>query len=682
MLNKIIRFHLPLLALLIPLFFLPITPDFFKFNKTYLIYTLATSALLFSSLKIINEKKINLNLSPTIISLLVLIILLVLSSIIQSPIKYISLTGQTALFTSFLILFLSITSTISSKEESKNIIKQTIYYLSATFFIVSVVKLLSYSGILESTGITWLNSNLFDTTGGPIAFLGFSLPILPLLIYLGLKSKSKLLKILLLLSSATGLTAIIVTLIPIVTQLKTSPLPILPFSAGWSIAVDTFKNIRTGLLGTGPNTYLYAFTRLRPASLNLTELWNVRFSNSSSFILTLLTTVGLPATITFIFALTKPLQEIKKTKTKNLSEKAIFLGLLLHLIFLFFIPENIIIITNAFIFLILAVILLPSKNKVINMETKPVILPILLVIPTLILASFFWILASRSYAANFYTYKALELINTNAIESYNYQAKAYNLDPNNTTYRINFSQTSLALASTLAAKENPTDQDKKDINQLIQQAIREANNATQINPSDIIAWENLAQIYRQLINYADGARDWSIASYLQAERIDPTNPQLKLDIGGLFLSLNDPQEAIKMFSRAVEIKPNWANGYYNLAAAYKANKSDAKALEQMRIVVQLVDPTSDDYQKASNELKALEETVGKQQNQPTTEDAQPTNNQTQNIELITPSPIPSPAPENKIVLPEDSAPIIPSPTPEETTPTTSPSTTPEAIITP
>jgi len=223
-----------------------------------------------------------------------------------------------------------------------------------------------------------------------------------------------------------------------------------------------------------------------------------------------------------------------------------------------------------------------------------------------------------------------------------------------------------------------SDQDKQDLTQLVEQAIREAKNATQLNPGSVVVWENLASTYRQLINFAEGAPDWAIASYSQAIRLDPTNPTLRLDLGGVLLTLKDYDGAVKLFEQAIERKSDWPNAHYNLASAYIAKESYSLALAEMRIVVQLLDPNTEDYQKAQDELKELEKMVPAAA-APTDPNAPESNQQApEDIQLVTPTPLPSPA--EPVELPDNAGPDIPEPTPEEPTPTPTteePSPTPE-----
>ena len=236
----------------------------------------------------------------------------------------------------------------------------------------------------------------------------------------------------------------------------------------------------------------------------------------------------------------------------------------------------------------------------------------------------------------------------------------------------------MALANALASQEEPSDEDRNNIIQLIQQAIREAKNATALDPNSPIAWQNLASVYRQLIGLADNAESWTVAAYTQAIALDPVNPQLRLDLGGVYFSLGNYEEAIRLFSQAVEAKPDWANAYYNLAAAYSQAQAYPQAVQAMRIVVDLLEPTSPDYQTAQDQLKELEK-LAESAAPPAQEGEQlpPVDGEpAQQPELITPTPIPSPSIE-PIQLPDGSGIDLPAepetqPQPEEENPTQQP----------
>ena len=667
---------LPLTALLIPLFFLPITPNFFDFNKNYLLFILASISLICFCLRSITRRQIQLTLSPASFPLFFLTIILILSSIFQSPNTHRALFEHTAPIVSLIIIFI----TTTSSQKNKQIIKNTFYALIASTLLASLISIYQISDLNAFSSIVWLQNKTFSPLGNPFSLITFLFPLLPAFIFLIFKTKSTWEKTFLVVTS-------VIILLALATQIKlylppnqVAQFTFLPYSAGWPIAVDIFKSLRTALLGVGPGNFLNAFTILRPISLNLTPFWNIRFNASSSFALTLLTTAGALAVTSFFLAQINTLKQFKKNDSKSPYLTASVITLAVSSLTLLLLPSNITLLTLNFIFLSLVVLQLklqssPAiKDQVFSLiasthqnTKKTPVLSVFLSFFSLLLLIFFWIPTVKDYRAANATYKAFTNLNQNTSLAYQQLEKAYLLSPTNPTYRTNFAQTSLAIANSIAAQTDLTDDNKTQITQLIEQSIRESKNAIQLNPQNVIYWENLAGVYNQLTSFAEGAIDWTIASYSQAIQLDPTNPQLRLNLGGVYLSLSDNLQAIKIFEQAVNLKPDWANAHYNLAAAYKADQQYSFALQQMQMVAQLVPTDSPDYQQVQEEITELQKlvpSIDQTDIQPTEEDQ---------IQLITPTPIPSPTTD--IDLPEDSGPDIPSAEADPEAP--SPTPTPE-----
>ena len=662
----ILRTILPLTAFLIPLFFLPLTPNFFDFNKNYLLFILASISPISFCIRSITRRQIQLSLSPASFPFFFLIIIFLLSSIFQSPNTHQALFEHVAPIISLIIIFI----TTTSSQKNKSLIKKTFYALIASSLITSLISIYQASDLNSFSSITWLQNKTFSPLGNPLSLITFLIPLLPAFIFLIFKTKSVWEK------TFSVVTSIIIIL-ALATQISFYLPPnqitqfiLLPYTAGWSITVDIFKSLRTILLGVGPGNFINAFSVLRPISLNLTPYWNVRFNVSSSYILTLLTTTGILATISFLLAQINTLKQFKKTETKSPYLIASFIILAISSLTLLLLPSNTSLLTINFLSLSLVVLQLkiqssPSiKDQVFSLVAsshqntrKTPVLSLALSFFSFLLLIFFWIPATNDYLAARATYKAFVNLNQDTSIAYQELEKAYLTSPTNSTYRTNFAQTSLAIANNIAAKTDLTDEDRTQITQLIEQSIRESKNAIQLNPQNVIYWENLASVYNQLTNFAEGAVDWTIASYSQAIQLDPTNPELRLNLGGVYLSLSDNTQAIKLFEQAINLKSDWPNAHYNLAAAYKANQQYAPALQQMQIVSELIPPESADYQNVQIELTKLQKMVPASTTEDTT---QPDEKETQ---LITPTPIPSPTTD--IDLPEDSGPNIPEPTPEE-----------------
>jgi tetratricopeptide (TPR) repeat protein len=277
------------------------------------------------------------------------------------------------------------------------------------------------------------------------------------------------------------------------------------------------------------------------------------------------------------------------------------------------------------------------------------------VLPVVALLVIYGFYAQKLLAAEYTFNQALKAVTRNdGRETYRLLQEAITKNPTVDRYHSSYAQVNLALANSIAQKPDITDEDRQNISQLIQQAIREGKNAVALNPQRANSWEILASIYRAIIPLAEGADQFAAQTYNQAATLDPGNPNTRIALGGLFYAAGNYQSAIDIFSLATRVKPDHANAHYNLASAYReAGQVDA-AIREMSVVLSLVGPGSDDFNLASKELEALQ-----------TKRAQ-TQGQQGSTNLTTPeSQVPTdPSLNPPLELPEDAEPELnPSPLP-------------------
>ena len=618
----VLRLCLPLTAFVVPLFFLPVTVDFFGFNKQYLLSVVATICLVCLLLKNIFHGRARLSLTPSTVSLVIFSLIFVISSWLQSSIPTISLLGKTSLILSLVVIFVA-TTTI---EKDTTIFYSTLYALLGSVALIGLFSLASLTGSTTSLP-AWATGKDFNLTGGSVPFLTLAFALIPASLYLAIVTKRPAIKSFLLFCCAITLISSIGQVNYLI-SVKPALIFHLPYLAGWSIALDIFKNWRTALIGTGPETFLNIFPHLKSEYLNLTDMWNIRFNSSSSEILELLTTVGFLGTVFLLRSIYKPVVlVIKEARSKKASPIMLFSALLALASFvaMLIIPAGVVLYFVFFLGLIFLNLSLKAETDsvndfVINMaafspsseneaKKRSVILPLFFFVLGFFGLIFFWSSAARAYLANITSYQASQTLQKNVTQGYNLQIKAYQLDPYNSVYRVNFSQTSMALANQIAQEKDLSDEDKKNVTQLIQQAIREAKNATELDPDNVLVWENLSRIYQQLIGFVSGSSDWTIAAYSQAISLDPSNPVLRLELGGVYLGLKDLDQAQKLFEVAIALKPNWPNAHYNLAAALKLKKAYQPALAQLQTASKLLDPQSDDAKKIETEIQDLQKLI-------------------------------------------------------------------------
>jgi predicted Zn-dependent protease len=160
-----------------------------------------------------------------------------------------------------------------------------------------------------------------------------------------------------------------------------------------------------------------------------------------------------------------------------------------------------------------------------------------------------------------------------------------------------------------------------------------------------------------MINIAEGADKFALEAFTRAIALDRANPSLRVEYGSLLSQLasspkNASDKATLISSAknelqiAIQLKSDYANGYYNLAKLYESTADYSSAVAAMQQAVNYLDDTTSEYAKAMSELDALKSKLpSTPSTTPTppvdsTQDAQP--------QLSEPSPLPSPLPGGPI----------------------------------
>src|SRR3989344_3964608 len=427
----------------------------------------------------------------------------------------------------------------------------------------------------------------------------------------------------------------------------------LGFLPSLKISVSAFRDVP--FWGTGPSTYLFDFTAYKPVELNSTKLWNIRFDSSFNEYLQVLATLGgigllalLSMTALFISSASSViLSAAKDLKIESgdsssrtpqndnhkvalaVSGIAFFIILALHAATLAVWVIGLLIIASFMVslglqkrsgegnfkdtFLRIAAVT-PSSNlpeETIKVNALPGVL-LVLSIASVLFAFFF---GAKLVLADYHHRLALNALSQNqGIIAYNELVVAEKLNPKNDVYRAGLAQTNFALANAIAVAKAPTeaspagsltDADKQNIQVLLQQSINEGKIAVALSPKSAINWEVLALLYRQISGVATNGLAFALDSYGRAIMVDPLNPQLRLNVGGVYYASKNYDMAIRFFTDAINLKPDFANGYYNLSVALK-DKGDlegAKTLAEKTLT--LVDKSSSDYKTISDYLSNL-----------------------------------------------------------------------------
>ncbi|MEN8253248.1 MAG: tetratricopeptide repeat protein [Patescibacteria group bacterium] len=644
---------LSILILLTPFVILPFGENIFKHSKSATLFTFILLLLLVFAIRVFRKNVFKLIISPFFLPLNLLLISSLFSSLLTGsnyPVR--ALIGWGGIYIAFSLLVLLGSSML--KQKTSQIFSLTLSFVG---ILLSIATILEYAGtgpsqlVGQLLGIPLSNATTFNLSGS--IFIAAQLLLLSAVTSVVNVLKKSPLKLWYLFSLPIILTGLTLAAWQSSPGQIASPL-LAPFKTSWTIATSTLNLPKTALIGHGVENYGQVYNLLKPASINTSDSWGVQFVQASSTPLTLMTSMGILGLSAWSLLLYQVLKNIKKSNKAAKPVAAVALvALLLQLIF----PINIV--TLVILAVALTFWVAEEQKKYSSIELHPLEVKIakagekeekvseyskgfsyflagIVIISVLLLGTGLF----RVYAGFTHLFLAEKAAaNNNAIAIYNNQRQAIAYNPYLASMRRSYALTNLQIAAAISAQENPNPDDTKQVTQLIQQAIREARAATLINGSDSQNWRTLGDVYKQLIGAAEGAENWTVSGYSRAIELSPSDPTLRVDLGGVFLAQEEYQQATTLFEQATLLKPDYANAHYNLANALKTAGNYQLAERYYQQTLALIETSGPDYEKANNELAEVQAKLQTQKRDQATE------NPEQQVNLIE---------EN---LPQEQAPI-------------------------
>lgn len=595
----------------LPLVFFPAIRDFYDMAKWMFLIILALFTLSLWAVRLIvsNNASVSWSGGTTGFSLLVVSSAIGLIATSTNKIEAIVAPFGLGTFTAVAILLLFGKTLFGQKE--KILLRWGMVIGGAIIGLLVIYQQFGVSKILFPKA-TYLTDVLWNPLGSPVALLSCGILVLPIAIGLIRASWRKEQEITATVGIICGiliLTGMTITVWQYVPRISTN---FLPFSAAWMITLEGLKNGKTLMFGYGAENFLTAFTVGRPLMLNMTPVWNVSFLTNASLLLHIVSTLGvlgLAGLITLCI-------EIWNTSHRSLVSR---IEPILIFLCIAFVPP-----TFPMLLMILLILMSHDTHLVISAHLDSAASwTISLIVLCITSACFYGII--RYYGGERAYFSSLVAAqNNDANTAYQQQIKAIQINPVMSAYHLTFSQMSLSLANGLIeSKRDPktgeatlNDDDRQAVLSLVNQAIQEAKQVATLTPGSVMGWTNLARTYQGIIGSAEGSDAWAVAAYQKAIQIDPTNPVLRLDLGILYVVLEQYDNAIQQFMTAVTLKNNYTNGYYNLANVLKLKGNTADALSALKRTRELLPKNASDYGKLEKEIQALEEEGNKQPSPP------------------------------------------------------------------
>lgn len=613
------------LLILVPLIFVPVFQQAFETPKLLVIAFATIGICLTWAVSMVMKKSLHLTLHPFTLPTLFYIVTFLISTFF-SPITFNQSLSSIEGIMFFLSIALLVAPTLWQKVQEQTFLEIGLS-ISMVLTLIGVLQLFGVGPTLILNALfpfKFTEGFQFSPTGSPLVTLSFILPfyiaaIVDLVVHQHIKDK--LFQLIAVILLTIGIFVHLWRLFP---GMPDSPV-MLPPLANWQIAVDSIKNPMTGLFGFGPNGFVDAFTLYKPVSLNALPTWNILYQTGSNAPLNLLVSLGFLGLFSWLFL---AVQMLKSVRQSSRNQMPIIAGAITALILQLLIPMNLVLLTIFFVFLTIWVVILQTEDKpsvisiffqfvarAFHRQTEehnktfsllPYITATLIGIMTLFLS---YVLLMNMIAEIFHFRYLLAMQGNNGSQAYSNIQTTIKFNQSNDLYHRSYAQINFALANALSSKEEPTEEERTQIAQFMQQAIRETRIAASLNPRSTQNWKTMAETYRALIGSVEESDRFTLAAYTQAISTFPNDPALRVDLGGIFLKANNYTQAGELFSQAARLKPDYANALYNWGKALEGQQDYVNALTLYKRTLPLIPEDSADRAVIEEDIESMESKV-------------------------------------------------------------------------
>ncbi len=373
----------------------------------------------------------------------------------------------------------------------------------------------------------------------------------------------------------------------------------------WQGAVNAWNSsAKTRLIGTGTETFAFAFYEFRPTGHNLTSEWDFLYNKAHNEYLNYLATTGLLglgsylALIgTFIWWFIRDL----KTKNENLTSEstfeilalrcAIFSGWLSILITNFF--GFSVVVTQLFLFLFPAMIFALSPQFTIQYSQFKRDFPFWTIWLLAIGGLYVFIRVSSFWYADTLYAKGYRLIRAGlygqAIPAF---TSAIALNPAEPTYHDELASGYATLAVAAFEGKNATQ-----AAQLATLAIEESTKAIQTSPRNVNFYKTRTKVYYTLSSLEPTFNAKAVEALEGAIPFSPNDPKIYYNLAILVGREGETDQAIEYLIKAKELKSNYRDAYFALWVFYTEEQKPNEAKAILQEYLENVDPNDKDFQE-------------------------------------------------------------------------------------
>lgn len=365
----------------------------------------------------------------------------------------------------------------------------------------------------------------------------------------------------------------------------------------WQGAINAWlaspKNV---LIGTGTETFAFAFYQYRPAGHNMTSEWDFLYNKAHNEFLNYLATTGILGLGSYLFLLGSFIYWfIKKTlspklQTLNPLEIALFSGWLSILItnFLGFsvvIVQLMLFLLPAMIFVLTGTLEKENHQKISETLGSILTLATFTIGGLLVLWIFLIWYTDTLYAKGYRQARG-------GAPAYAYQSllQAAQLNFMEPVYKDELASTLASLA--VASMEQ---KDATGAASLAQRSIKTHDAVISMSPNNVNFWKTRTKIFYTLAALDPSLNRQAIEALEKANELSPNDPKILYNLAILYGRENSDERAVELLKLARELKPNYRDAYFGLHVFYTELKKPQEARAILEEYLKNIDPTDKDF---------------------------------------------------------------------------------------
>ena len=387
----------------------------------------------------------------------------------------------------------------------------------------------------------------------------------------------------------------------------------------WQGAITAWRSsTKTMLIGTGTETFAFAFYQHRPEGHNLTSEWDFLYNKAHNEYLNYLATTGIIGLGTYLLLIGTfavwYLINIFRYIHKHPSDhdtvtfaNAVFAGWVSLLVTNFFGFSVVIGQIFFFLFPALCILLIESRDHAkefkvalsdtpafltflpLTVQTKSLsvvrAISILIGIAGITMVCVYWY-ADVLYAQGYHLGRS-----GSGAKAVQYISQAIALNPREPLYHDELSGNFAALS--LAAFQNKQATDAAEFSKL---ALVESNKALSTSPKNVNFWKTRTKVFYTLSSIDPSLNDMALEALKQASLLSPNDPKIYYNLAILTGRTGNPDPAVAYLLKAKELKKNYRDVYFALYVFYGEMKKTVEAKAILQEYVTNIDAQDKDFQ--------------------------------------------------------------------------------------